>query len=71
VLKRKPEDVQILYLAAQHHTLLGERISALYYTEQALKKGLRVEWFMDPAFRSLEEDPDFRALLESHGAPKN
>jgi len=64
VLKQRPEDVQDCHQAAQLYALLGERFSALYFTEQALKKGLRREWFMIPEFRSLREDPEFRALLD-------
>jgi tetratricopeptide (TPR) repeat protein len=65
VLKQRPEDVQDCHQAAQLYALLGERVSALYFTEQALKKGLRREWFTIPEFRSLKEDPEFRALLDS------
>jgi serine/threonine-protein kinase len=65
VLQKAPEDVQSLHQAAQLYALVGERLSALYYAERALKKGLRREWFTIPEFRALEEDPDFRALLEA------
>ena len=65
VLKRRPEDFQVLHQAAQLFALLGERLSALYYTEMALKKDVRREWFTIPEFRSLEKDPEFRALLDS------
>lgn len=67
VLKQAPEDVQVLHQAAQLYALLGERLSALYYAERALKKGLRREWFTIPEFASLAGDPDFRALLDAHG----
>jgi tetratricopeptide (TPR) repeat protein len=65
-LKQAPEDVQALHQAAQLHALLGERLPALYYTERALKKGLRREWFTIPEFSTLAENPDFRALLDQH-----
>jgi serine/threonine protein kinase/tetratricopeptide (TPR) repeat protein len=65
VLKKAPEEVQVLHQAAQLYALLGERLSALYYTERALKKGLRREWFMIPEFNSLKKDPDFQALLNT------
>ncbi len=65
VLKQAPEDVQVVHQAAQLYALLGERLSALYYAERALKKGLRREWFAIPEFGALAEDPDFRALLAS------
>jgi tetratricopeptide (TPR) repeat protein len=72
VLKQRPEDVQDLHEAAQLYALLGERLSVLYYTELALKKGLRREWFMIPGFRSLiKENPDFRALLNSPALKSN
>jgi tetratricopeptide (TPR) repeat protein len=65
VLKKRPEDFQVLHQAAQLFALLGERLAALYYTEMAMKKNLRREWFTIPEFRSLEKDPEFRALLDS------
>ena len=65
ILKKAPEDVQSLHQAAQVYALLGERLSALYYAERALKKGLRREWFTIPEFQALQEDPSFRALLNS------
>jgi Flp pilus assembly protein TadD len=68
VLEQRPEEIQVLNLAAQLYALLGERLSALFYTELALKKGLRREWFTIPEFHSLEKDPDFRALLDSFKA---
>ncbi len=70
VLKKRPEDVQVLHQAAQLYALLGERLPALYYTDLALKKGLRREWFTIPEFRSLQEDPDFRALLRGRAPIK-
>jgi serine/threonine-protein kinase len=68
VLQKTPEDVQSLHQAAQVYALLGERLSALYYAERALKKGLRREWFTIPEFRALEEDSEFRVLLDSSAA---
>ncbi len=62
-LRQPPEDVHGLHLAAQLQALLGERLSALYYVERALRKGLLREWFEIPEFGSLHQDPDFRALL--------
>lgn len=70
VLKQRPEDAQDCHQAAQLYALLGERVSALYFTEQALKKSLRREWFIIPEFRSLKEDPEFRALLDSRAVHK-
>jgi len=54
VLKERPEDIQSLFLAAQLYALLNEPVQARYYTELALKKGLRPEWFTTPEFRSLK-----------------
>ena len=68
VLKRAPEDIQALHQAAQLYALLGERLPALYYTERALKKGLRREWFIIPEFSTLEKDPDFQELLNTQTA---
>ena len=71
VLKQRPEDLQILHQAAQLYALAGERLPALYYTDLALKNGLRREWFTIPELRSLEKDPDFRALLDRDHARKS
>jgi tetratricopeptide (TPR) repeat protein len=68
VLKQAPEDVQVLNQAAQLYALLGERLTALVYTEQALKKGVRREWFLIPEFNSLKKDPEFQALLDRQAA---
>jgi hypothetical protein len=65
VLKKAPEDVEVLHQAAQLYTLLGERLTALYYIERALKKGRRREWFMIPEFNSLKADPEFQRLLNT------
>lgn len=70
VLQQAPEDVLVLHQAAQLYALLGERLSALYYVERSLKKGLRREWFAIPEFGSLDGDPDFQALLHSRSAGK-
>ncbi|MFY9822657.1 MAG: protein kinase [Thermoanaerobaculia bacterium] len=64
VLRKRPDDVQVLNQAAQIYALLGERYKTLYYTELALK-GVRREWFMIPEFNSLKKDPDFQALLNA------
>ena len=69
VLNQPPDDVQVLNQAAQLYAILGERLSALYYTERALlKKGVRREWFMIPEFNSLKKDPEFQALLDKQAA---
>jgi tetratricopeptide (TPR) repeat protein len=64
-LEQGREDVQVLHQAAQLYALLGDRVSARFYAKLARKKGMRREWFTIPEFRSLEEDPEFRALLDS------
>jgi serine/threonine-protein kinase len=69
-LKQRPEEAQVLNLAAQLYTLLGKRRAALFYTELAIEKGLSREWFTIPEFRSLKEDPEFRALLDSRKTAK-
>jgi Flp pilus assembly protein TadD len=63
--EQRVEDVQVLYQMAQVYALVGEHDSARFYIELARKKGLRREWFTIPAFDSLEEDPGFRALLDT------
>jgi predicted Zn-dependent protease len=68
VLKKAPEDVQVLHQAAQLYALLGERLTALYYTEWALKRGVRREWFMIPEFNTLKKDPEFQRLLNAQDA---
>ncbi len=68
VLKKAPEDVQVLHQAAQLYALLGERLSALFYIQQARKTGMRREWFMIPEFKSLKKDPDFQRLLNDQDA---
>jgi tetratricopeptide (TPR) repeat protein len=71
VLDKWPEEkVQILFRAAQLYALLGKRRPALYYIEKTLEKGLRREWFTFPEFRTLKNDPEFRALLESATPPQ-
>jgi hypothetical protein len=67
VLKKRPDDVQVLNQAAQIYALLGERYKTLYYTELALK-GVRREWFTIPEFNSLKKDPDFQRLLDAQDA---
>jgi tetratricopeptide (TPR) repeat protein len=68
VLKKRPDDVQVLNQAAQIYALLGERYKTLYYTELALKKDMRREWLMIPEFNSLKKDPDFQHLLNTRQA---
>jgi tetratricopeptide (TPR) repeat protein len=63
VLAKAPEGVQSLHQAAQLYALLGERLSALYYAERALKKGLPRVWLTTPEFASFADDPAFQALL--------
>lgn len=63
VLEQRPEDVQDLHQAAQLYALLGDSVSARYYVKLAREKDLRREWFMIPEFRSLQNDPEFKALL--------
>lgn len=69
-LKQRPEEVQVLHQAAQVYAILGKPIQALYYTELALEKGMRREWFTIPEFRSLEKDPKFQALLDQFSSCK-
>jgi tetratricopeptide (TPR) repeat protein len=64
--KKRPEDVEVLHQAAQIYALLGDRVRANYYIKLALEKGMRREWLTIPEFHSLQEDPEYRALL----APK-
>ena len=66
ILKQRPEEAQTLHQAAQVYAILGDRYSALFYTKLALEKGLRREWFTIPEFRSLQNDPEFRTLLDRY-----
>jgi serine/threonine-protein kinase len=70
VFQQTPEDIQVLHQAAQVYALLGEPIPALFYAEQALKKGLQRAWFTIPEFRSLEKSSDFQKLLDRYVVPK-
>jgi tetratricopeptide (TPR) repeat protein len=70
VLKTRPEDIQDLHNAAQLYEILGDHISARFYTKLALEKGLGRAWFLIPAFRSIEKDPEFQALLDTSGVRK-
>jgi hypothetical protein len=68
VLDKWPEEnIQILFRAAQLYGLLGKRSSVVHYAEKAIEKGLRREWFTFPEFRTLKDDPELRALLDSAG----
>jgi len=69
-LKTRPEDIQDLHDAAQLYAMLGDPTSARFYTKLALEKGLVRKWFLIPGFRSLEKDPEFRALLDSRTVRK-
>jgi len=66
VLGQVPQEVLVLHDAARFYALLGKRLKALYYTELALGKGMRREWFTIPEFNSLQNDRDFQSLLDSH-----
>ena len=68
ILKTPPEDFQVLHQAAQLYARLGERLTALYYAECAIKKDVRREWFTIPDFDPLKKDPEFQKLL-SRAAP--
>src|SRR5215210_5256832 len=66
VLKQTPEDVEVLYQAAQVYALLDEPVSALFYIDRALRKGVQRAWFTIPEFRSLERDSSFQRLLNRY-----
>ena len=68
VLEQRPEEIQVLNVAAQLYALLRDRVSARYYVKLACEKGLRREWFTIPEFRFLKEDPEFQVLLDSCSA---
>ncbi len=70
-VKQMPEEAQILHQAAQIYALLGDHVSAVFYAKLAFEKRIRREWFTIPEFRSLKEDPDFLALLDSRGSGKD
>jgi serine/threonine-protein kinase len=62
-LQRYPADTEVLYLAAVVYALVGEPTSALVHAGNALDKGCQPRWFTIPAFDSLRDNPEFRALL--------
>jgi tetratricopeptide (TPR) repeat protein len=62
-LREGGEDPEILYAASLVYAVIGDRSSALYNAELALKKGTQPRWFTLPAFGPLRRDPELKALL--------
>jgi tetratricopeptide (TPR) repeat protein len=62
-LRESGDDPEVLYAASLVYALAGDRASALVNAELALKKGMQPRWFSLPAFGSLRNDPELKALL--------
>lgn len=67
-LKEGGEDPEILYAASLVYAVIGDRSSALYNADLALKKGTQPRWFTLPAFGPLRDDPDLKELLSRAAA---
>jgi serine/threonine protein kinase/tetratricopeptide (TPR) repeat protein len=68
-LRESGEDPEILYAASLVYAVAGDRASALVNADHALKKGMQPRWFTLPAFGSLREDPELKALLSGAAKP--
>jgi tetratricopeptide (TPR) repeat protein len=66
-LRESGEDPEILLAASLVYALAGDRASALVNADHALKKGMKPRWFTLPAFGSLRDDPELKALLGRAG----
>jgi serine/threonine-protein kinase len=62
-LNQNPDDPNIMQSAALVYALVGDRASALVNTQNAVQRGVKAHWFSLPAFSSLRNDPEFRAIL--------
>jgi tetratricopeptide (TPR) repeat protein len=69
VLRRDPDNPDLLYGAAFVYSVVGDRTSALGNAEAALAKGKSPRWFTGSAFRPVLADPELRGLLKS-SAPR-
>ncbi len=59
-----PDDQEVLYTAAQVHSLAGLKNETLQFTERAIRAGAaREEFRRAPEFAALHDDPDFVELL--------
>ncbi|HSS79384.1 MAG TPA: protein kinase [Thermoanaerobaculia bacterium] len=62
-LRTSGDDPETLYKASLVYALAGDRASALVNAHLALRKGVQPRWFTFPAFGSLRNDPELRAML--------
>ena len=61
-----PKQNFFLFRAAQICAMAGRREEVYFYTRQAVQEGFsREEFRRDLAFRAFQDDPQFRAILES------
>jgi tetratricopeptide (TPR) repeat protein len=68
----EPKQSVYLFRAAQIHALAGHREAAYNFTRRAIQEGYpREEFRSDPAFRSFQDDPEFRTILESAPSPRD
>ncbi|PYQ63525.1 MAG: hypothetical protein DMF53_09920, partial [Acidobacteria bacterium] len=57
-------DAELLKSAALVYVVVGDQGSALSSVDQALKKGVRRDWFLLPRFGPLADDLDFLTLIK-------
>jgi serine/threonine-protein kinase len=62
VLRRSPDDPQLLYEAALVFSLAGERAAALAKAREAVERGIKPRWLAISAFDPLRADPAFQRL---------
>ncbi len=64
-LRLKPKNNELLFRAAQIYTMAGLRKEALMYAKRAVQQGYsREELLHDLVLLALQDDPEFRAVLE-------
>ena len=69
-LKLSPDSGDLLFNAAQISSIAGLRDQALQYVRLAINAGYpRQEFERDLAFADFQDDPEFRSVLETTGAP--
>jgi Flp pilus assembly protein TadD len=68
VLALAPRNAQAEAEVAVVYAVIGDRVSALWNAEQALRQGVDPRWFSFPWFDTLRTSPELRPLLTG-GAP--
>lgn len=62
-VQESPQDSEVAYQASIVFALAGEDGSALSLIRKARSLGVQGRWFSIPAFKRLQEDPTFQALM--------